>query len=244
MAYTIECEGLTKSYGEVAVLRGLDLRVEAGTVFALLGANGAGKTTTVRVLSTLVTPDGGRATVAGHDVVAAPRKVREAISLTGQHAAVDELLTAEENLRMLARLRHLRRPDVRRRCDALLERFDLAHIRDRRAGTFSGGMRRRLDIAVGLVTDPPVVFLDEPTTGLDPRSRRAVWETVEQLAQTGTTILLTTQYLEEADRLADRIAVLDGGRIAAEGTAAELKARYGAETLDDVFMTVTEGSLA
>ena len=242
MPYTIECEGLTKSYGDVPVLRGLDLRVEGGSVFALLGANGAGKTTTIKILSTLTAPDGGRASVAGHDVVRAPRRVREAITLTGQHAAVDELLTAEENLLMLARLRHLRRPQARRRCEQLLERFDLGHVRDRRAGTFSGGTRRRLDIAVGLVTDPPVIFLDEPTTGLDPRSRRAVWETVEQLAATGATILLTTQYLEEADRLADRIAVLDGGRIAAEGTATALKRDHGAETLDDVFMTVTARS--
>jgi ABC-2 type transport system ATP-binding protein len=244
MRYTIEAEGLTKSYGSLPVLTGLDLRVEAGSVFALLGANGAGKTTTIKLLATLVSPDGGRATVAGHDVVRAPRQVREAISLTGQHAAVDELLTAEENLLMLARLRHLRRPQARRRCEELLERFDLHGARGRRAGTFSGGMRRRLDIAVGLVTDPPVIFLDEPTTGLDPRSRREVWATVEQLAGTGATILLTTQYLEEADRLADRVAVLDGGRVAAEGTAAELKERYGASTLDDVFMTLTAGSLA
>jgi ABC-2 type transport system ATP-binding protein len=244
MAYTIELEGLTKSYGDVPVLRGLDLRVEAGTVLALLGANGAGKTTTVRILATLTAPDGGRVRVAGHDVACDPRRVRQSISLIGQHAAVDELLTAEENLLMLARLRRLRRPQARQRCQQLLERFDLGHVRDRRAGTFSGGTRRRLDIAVGLVTDPPVILLDEPTTGLDPRSRRAVWETVEQLAATGATILLTTQYLEEADRLADRVAVLDGGRVAAEGTAAELKERYDAETLDDVFLSVTAGSVA
>jgi ABC-2 type transport system ATP-binding protein len=244
MAYTIEAEGLTKSYGDHHVLKGLDLRVEAGSVFALLGGNGAGKTTTVRILSTLVAPDGGRARIAGHDLVAEAGRVREAISLTGQHAAVDELLSAEENLMMLARLRHLRRAEARRRTEELLARFGLGDARRRRVGTYSGGMRRRLDIAVGLVTDPPVVFLDEPTTGLDPRSRRGVWETVEQLRDTGATVLLTTQYLEEADRLADRVAVLDGGRIVAEGSAAELKDRYSADSLDDVFMTITEGALA
>jgi ABC-2 type transport system ATP-binding protein len=240
MTYTIEISGLTKSFRGQPVLTGLDLTVRAGSVVALLGPNGAGKTTTVRILSTLLAADGGTARVAGHDVAAAPRRVRESIALTGQYAAVDEMLTGAENLLMMARLRHLRRPAARRRVAELLERFDLGEAAGRRVATYSGGMRRRLDLAMSQVTSPPVVFLDEPTTGLDPRSRRDVWASVGELVRAGTTVLLTTQYLEEADVLADRIAVVDGGRVIAEGTAAELKSRAGAATLDDVFLTLTE----
>jgi ABC-2 type transport system ATP-binding protein len=237
MTYTIETTGLAKAFGGRPVLDGLDLRVRAGTVFALLGPNGAGKTTTIRILSTLLRADGGRALVAGHDVAAAPADVRRAISLTGQYASVDRRLTGRENLRMMARLRHFPRADARRRASDLLSRFGLSEAADRRAGTYSGGMARRLDLAMSLVSDPAVLFLDEPTTGLDPRSRRDVWAAVTSLRDEGVTVLLTTQYLEEADRLADRIAVLDGGRIAAEGTADELKA--GGRTLEDVFLEVT-----
>jgi ABC-2 type transport system ATP-binding protein len=232
MRYAIEATGLRKSFGDVAVLRGLDLRVQPGSVLALLGANGAGKTTTVRILSTLLAADGGTATVAGHDVARAPEGVRSAISLTGQYAAVDEMLTGEENLRMMARLRHLGRRAARRRTAALLERFDLVAARDRRVSTYSGGMRRRLDLAMSLVSNPPVIFLDEPTSGLDPRGRRDTWDAVAGLRASGVTVLLTTQYLEEADRLADRIAVLDGGRVVAEGSAEELKAAIGSETVE------------
>jgi ABC-2 type transport system ATP-binding protein len=242
MAYTIEANELTKSFRGRPVLTGLDLRVKAGTVFALLGPNGAGKTTTVRILSTLLAADGGTARVAGHDVAAEPRRVRGAIGLTGQNAAVDGMLTGEENLLMMARLRHLRRAAARRRVAELLERLDLGDAARRRVATYSGGMRRRLDLAMSQLTTPPVVFLDEPTTGLDPRSRRDVWDAVGELTDAGTTVLLTTQYLEEADRLADRVAVMDGGRIVAEGSAAELKAHVGGETLDDVFLTLTERS--
>ncbi len=235
MAYTIEARGLTKAFGATQVLEGLDLRIEAGEVFALLGPNGAGKTTTVRILATLLAPDGGSATVAGHDVVESPRNVREAISLTAQESAVDGLLTGAENLRMMARLRKLPRGEQRARTAELLERLDLSEAADRRVATYSGGMRRRLDLAMSLISRPQVIFLDEPTTGLDPRSRAAVWDAVMQLAADGTTILLTTQYLEEADRLADRIAVVSNGRIAAEGTAAELKARIADETVELFF---------
>jgi ABC-2 type transport system ATP-binding protein len=235
MAYTIEIDELTKSFGELRVLAGLDLAVEQGSVFALLGPNGAGKTTTVRILSTLLKADSGDVRVAGFDVARDPDAVRRALSLTGQYAAVDEVLTARENLRLMARLRHLPRAERRRRTDDLIERFGLGGAVDRRVASFSGGMKRRLDLAMSLVSDPTVVVLDEPTTGLDPRSRRDVWDAVSELARGGATVLLTTQYLEEADVLADRIAVVDHGRVVAEGSADELKARFGSETVELFF---------
>ncbi|WP_030275366.1 ATP-binding cassette domain-containing protein [Streptomyces sp. NRRL B-24484] len=221
----VTATGLRKSYGGKTVLDGIDLHIPAGSVFALLGPNGAGKTTTVQILSTLVAADGGTARVAGHDVAGSPAGVRAAIGVTGQFAALDNLLTAEENLLLMADLLRLGRREGRARTRELLERFDIADVAQQRAAAFSGGMRRRLDLAMTLVGDPRVIFLDEPTTGLDPRSRRTMWETVRALVAGGTTVFLTTQYLEEADQLADRIAVLDGGRIVAEGTADELKAR-------------------
>ncbi|WP_349863248.1 ATP-binding cassette domain-containing protein [Leifsonia sp. WHRI 6310E] len=228
----IEIRGLRKAFGAQTVLDGIDLRVEAGSVFALLGPNGAGKTTLISILSTLVDPDGGTATVCGHDVVADREGVKESISLTGQSAAVDGVLTGEENLRMMARLSGYTAAGARRRASELLESFDLAGSARKRVATYSGGMRRRLDLALSLVATPPVIFLDEPTTGLDTRSRQALWDIIDGLARAGTTILLTTQYLEEADHLADRIAVLDHGTIVAEGTAAELKALVGGEVVE------------
>jgi ABC-2 type transport system ATP-binding protein len=235
MAYTIEIGELKKSFGSLRVLTGLDLAVEEGSVFALLGPNGAGKTTTVRILSTLLKADSGEVRVAGFDVAREPDEVRRALSLTGQYAAVDEVLTARENLSLMARLRHLPRATRRRRVDELIERFGLAEAADRRVGSYSGGMKRRLDLAMSLVSEPKVVVLDEPTTGLDPRSRRDVWDAVSELARGGATVLLTTQYLEEADVLADRIAVIDLGRVVAEGSADELKARFGSETVELFF---------
>ncbi|RPK61485.1 Daunorubicin/doxorubicin resistance ATP-binding protein DrrA [Streptomyces sp. ADI96-02] len=244
--YAIEARGLGKSYGDpaVRVLDSVDLRVERGTVFALLGPNGAGKTTCVRVLATLTTADAGVARVAGYDVVAERAAVRRAISLTGQFAAVDETQTGEENLRMTARLTGLSRAAARRRAEELLVRFDLTDAARRLVRTYSGGMRRRLDLAAGLVgsPEPGVFFLDEPTTGLDPRSRRQLWQVVRELAGRGATVLLTTQYLEEADRLADRIALLHQGRIAAEGTAGALKSRVAGHRLDLV-LTSRQGYL-
>jgi len=228
----IEIRGLRKAFGAQTVLDGIDLRVEAGSVFALLGPNGAGKTTLISILSTLVDPDSGTATVCGHDVVADREGVKESISLTGQSAAVDGVLTGEENLRMMARLSGYTAAGARRRASELLESFDLAGSARKRVATYSGGMRRRLDLALSLVATPPVIFLDEPTTGLDTRSRQALWDIIDGLARAGTTILLTTQYLEEADHLADRIAVLDHGTIVAEGTAAELKALVGGEVVE------------
>ena len=228
----IEAIALEKSYGDVRVLDGVDLRVERGTVFALLGPNGAGKTTTVRILSTLVPPDAGGARVAGFDVVADRRRVRRAISLTGQYATLDEVQTGEENLRMMGRLSGLSGPAARARAADLLVRFDLADAARRRVGAYSGGMRRRLDVAASLVGRPEGIFLDEPTTGLDLRSRQAMWDVVADLVGAGVTVFLTTQYLEEADVLADRIAVIDHGRIVAEGTAAELKRRVADQRLD------------
>jgi ABC-2 type transport system ATP-binding protein len=216
--------GMRKSFGANTALAGLDLEVSQGSIFALLGPNGAGKTTLVRILATLMAPEAGKATVAGHDVVREPREVRKAISLTGQFAAVDELLTGEENLRMMGRLLHLSRGTVKQRAHELLERFDLLDAARRPVRTYSGGMRRRLDVAISLLGTPRVLFLDEPTTGLDPRSRNAVWELVREQVAGGVTVLLTTQYLEEADQLADRIAVIDRGKVIASGRPEELKA--------------------
>ncbi|MFI5983749.1 ATP-binding cassette domain-containing protein [Streptomyces sp. NPDC051555] len=231
-ALGIHATGLTKSYGALRVLDGIDLAVPRGTVLALLGPNGAGKTTTVRILATLTAADSGTARVAGHDTATARSRVRERIALTGQFAAVDELLTGAETLRMMGRLAGLAPLAARIRAEELLDRFDLADAGGRTAKTYSGGMRRRLDLAASLVSRPEVVFLDEPTTGLDPRSRQGMWELVRELRAHGTTVLLTTQYLEEADQLADRVAVLSGGRIAAEGTPAELKSRVAGHRLD------------
>jgi ABC-2 type transport system ATP-binding protein len=228
----IEATGLEKSYGALRVLGGVDIDVPPGSVYALLGPNGAGKTTTVRILATLLRPDAGTARVAGHDVVTERPLVRRAISLTGQDVAIDELQTGAENLRMMARLCRLPKARARERATELLERFDLRDAGDRRVGTYSGGMRRRLDLAVSLIVRPAVLFLDEPTTGLDPRSRQAVWDVVTGLTRDGVTVFLTTQYLEEADRLADRVAVMDGGKIVAEGTPAELKQQVAGHRLD------------
>jgi ABC-2 type transport system ATP-binding protein len=217
----IHVEGLTKSYKKLDVLRGVDFDVARGSIFALLGSNGAGKTTIVSILATLLRADSGTARVNGFDVAAQGDKVRDSISLTGQFAAVDEILTGRENLVLVARLRHLKNPETI--ADGLLERFDLVQAAARRVGTYSGGMRRRLDIAMSLIGNPPVIFLDEPTTGLDPQGRVEVWKAVKDLADHGTTVLLTTQYLDEAEELADRIAILHEGRILVNGTLAELK---------------------
>lgn len=220
-APAIRVQGVTKAFKDLQVLRGVDFEVERGSIFALLGSNGAGKTTLVRILSTLLKADGGSATVHGVDVASAPNDVRDAISLTGQFAAVDEILTGRENLVLVAKLRHLKDPGSV--ADDLLARFSLTDAGGRRAGTYSGGMRRRLDIAMSLIGNPPVIFLDEPTTGLDPQARIEVWDTVKELAKGGTTVLLTTQYLDEAEQLADRIAILHEGTIIQNGTLAELK---------------------
>jgi ABC-2 type transport system ATP-binding protein len=219
----IAATGLRKSYGDTMVLDGVDLEVAEGTVFALLGPNGAGKTTMVQILSTLIGADGGEMRVAGHDLATDPGAVRAAIGVTGQYSAVDKFLTGEENLILMADLHHLGRREGRRRAAELLERFDLVEAAKKTAAAYSGGMRRRLDLAMTLVGDPRVIFLDEPTTGLDPRSRRTMWQIIRDLVAGGVTIFLTTQYLEEADELADRIAFLDHGRLIAEGTADELK---------------------
>jgi ABC-2 type transport system ATP-binding protein len=228
----VETARLHKSYGKVQALRGVDLRVETGSVFGLLGPNGAGKTTAVRILTTLLLPDEGSARVAGFDVVRDAKKVRERIGLAGQYAAVDENLTGFENLEMVGRLYHLARAQARERARELLDSFELSDAGGRLVRTYSGGMRRRLDLAAALVARPPVLFLDEPTTGLDIRSRIDLWDAIEVLVSAGTTLLLTTQYLDEADRFADRIAVIDQGLVIAEGTPGELKAQVGGERLD------------
>lgn len=242
--YVIEAKGLTKSYGTNNVLRGIDLKVPRGTMLALLGPNGAGKTTTVRILSTLLKYDGGTVTVEGHDVKQDADKVRSVIGLTGQSAAVDELLTGRENLEMMGRLYRLTPASAKARAQELLEDFDLVKAGERPAKTYSGGMRRRLDLAVSLIATPPIIFLDEPTTGLDPRSRLSMWDIINKLKDGGTTILLTTQYLEEADQLADRIVVIDGGKVIAEGTAAELKSKVGKDRLELTFDDIQTMELA
>lgn len=231
MPYTVDAVDIRKSFGNHVVLDDATLAIETGSVLALLGPNGAGKTTMVRVLATLIRPDAGTATIAGHDLLTDPMAVKRSISLTGQYAAVDEKLTGRENLVMMARLLHLPRSEARRRADELLAAFDLFDVRDRRASTYSGGMKRRLDLAISMIERPRLLFLDEPTTGLDPRSREQLWSSVRLLVEEGVTILLTTQYLEEADQLADTIAMLDRGRIVARGTADELKARIGTEVV-------------
>ncbi|GAA2228585.1 daunorubicin resistance protein DrrA family ABC transporter ATP-binding protein [Promicromonospora sukumoe] len=237
----IEVAGLHKSYGDHHVLDGVDLAVPAGSVYALLGPNGAGKTTMVNVLSTLLAADAGTVRVAGHDVRREPARVRSAIGVTGQFSAIDMFLTGRENLRLMADLSHLDKRAAVRDVATLLGRFDLTDAADRRALTWSGGMQRRLDLAMTLITRPRLIFLDEPTTGLDPRSRRAVWQVVREQVADGVTVLLTTQYLEEADALADRVGVLDAGTLVAEGTPAELKAQVpgDAPSLDDVFLALT-----
>ena len=242
---TIHVQGLEKSYTKLRVLRGVDFDVARGTIFALLGSNGAGKTTVVNILSTLLSPDAGTATVNGFDLAAQGAQVRESISLTGQFAAVDDILTGRENLVLVARLRHLKAPGPI--ADDLLARFQLTDAAQRRVSTYSGGMRRRLDIAMSLIGNPPVIFLDEPTTGLDPQARLEVWQAVRELAGSGTTVLLTTQYLDEAEQLADQIAILHQGRIIASGTLAELKQLFPpAEveyvekqpSLEDIFLAI------
>ncbi len=231
MTYTVDAVGITKSFGNHQVLDQVDLCVEDGRVLALLGPNGAGKTTLVRILATLIRPDAGTATVAGHDLLNDPLGVKKSISLTGQFAAVDELLTGRENLELMARLRRVPRRDVASRVEELLAGFELGAAADRRVATYSGGMTRRLDLAISMIEPPRLLFLDEPTTGLDPRSREQLWDTVRRLVADGVTVLLTTQYLEEADQLADTIALLDSGRIVAQGSAEELKSSLGAEVV-------------
>ena len=228
----IRVEGLTKRFGDVIALDGIDLEVPARTVFGLLGPNGAGKTTAIRILSTILEPDAGRAEVLGRDVVREAKEVRREIGLAGQYATVDANLTGRENLRLIGRLVHLPRREIARRSDALLERFELTDAADRPVRTYSGGMRRRVDLAAALVNRPPVLFLDEPTTGLDPYSRNEVWDMVGELVGDGTTVVLTTQYLEEADRLASRVAVVDHGRVIADDTPAQLKAQLGSTVIE------------
>lgn len=233
----IEARNLRKSYGKNKVIDGIDLTIKRGTMLALLGPNGAGKTTTVRILSTLLKADSGSVTIEGFDVNRDADKVRSVIGLTGQSAAVDEMLTGRENLIMMGRLYHLTAKSAKIRAEELLNDFDLVHAANRTLKTYSGGMRRRLDLAISLIATPPVIFLDEPTTGLDPRSRIAMWNIINNLKAAGTTILLTTQYLEEADQLADQIIVIDGGKVIAEGTATSLKAKIGNDRLELTFKT-------
>jgi ABC-2 type transport system ATP-binding protein len=235
----IEVVGITKAYGDLEVLRGVDLAVATGTVYALLGPNGSGKTTLVRILSTLITADDGDARIAGHDVRTQPDAVRRSIGVTGQFSAIDELLTGRENLRLMADLAHLPAREATVRVDDLLVRFGLTGAAGRRGATYSGGMKRRLDLAMTLVSRPRLIFLDEPTTGLDPRSRRELWQIVREQVAAGVTVFLTTQYLEEADQLAHTVGLLDEGRLVATGTPAELKAQAGGGTLDDVFLALT-----
>jgi ABC-2 type transport system ATP-binding protein len=234
MADAIVAEGLVKTYGAVRALDGLDLRAAEGTVLGLLGPNGAGKTTCVRIFTTLLRPDRGRVLVRGIDVLAHPQRVRPIIGLSGQYAAVDENLTGYENLEMIGRLYQLGKPKARARARELLERFELVDAADRPVKTYSGGMRRRLDLAGALITSPPIIFLDEPTTGLDPRSRLGMWDVINERVRSGVTLLLTTQYLEEADRLCDEIVVIDHGRAIAQGTPADLKRKVGGERLEVV----------
>ena len=236
--YAIQVKGLTKAYGKTPVLTGVDFEVKRGTMLALLGPNGAGKTTTVRILSTLLKFDSGSVKVAGHDVAKEADQVRNKIGLTGQSAAVDELLTGRENLVMMGRLYRLTKTSAKARAEELLEEFDLVKAAGHHAKTYSGGMRRRLDLAVSLIAAPPIIFLDEPTTGLDPRSRLAMWDIIKTLMERGTTILLTTQYLEEADQLADQIVVIDDGKVIAEGTAPELKRKVGKDRLELTFKDI------
>jgi ABC-2 type transport system ATP-binding protein len=236
--YSISVENLTKSYGSNVVLRNINFKVEQGTMLALLGPNGAGKTTIVRILSTLLEQDDGQITISGFDLVKQAANVRNVIGLTGQSAAVDELLTGRENLVMMGRLYRLTTRSAKSRANELLFEFDLVKAADRQAKTYSGGMRRRLDLAVSLIATPPIIFLDEPTTGLDPRSRLAMWDIIRKLMANGTTILLTTQYLEEADQLADQIIVIDGGKVIANGTSKELKSKVGKDRLELTFMDV------
>lgn len=235
--YAIQAKGLQKSYGSNHVLKGIDIKVKRGTMLALLGPNGAGKTTTVRILSTLLSFDEGAVTIDGYDVATQQDAVRGVIGLTGQSAAVDELLTGRENLIMMGRLYRLTKDSAKARAEELLQDFDLMAAADRPLKTYSGGMRRRLDLAVSLIATPPIIFLDEPTTGLDPRSRIAMWDIINKLKDNGATILLTTQYLEEADHLADQIVVIDGGKVIAEGTAKELKSQVGNDRLELTFAT-------
>ena len=232
--HAILAEGVRKNYGEKRALDGFDLTVPKGTVYGLLGPNGAGKTTAVRILATLLRPDGGRAEITGLDVATRPRQVRRRIGLAGQHAAVDEVLTGRQNLRMFGRLFHLGRRRAAERADELLEKFDLVEAADKGVKQYSGGMRRRLDLAASMILAPDVLFLDEPTTGLDPRGRNEVWESVRSLVAQGTTVLLTTQYLDEADQLADRIAVIDRGRVIADGTPGSLKRLIGGDRIEVV----------
>jgi ABC-2 type transport system ATP-binding protein len=237
--YAISVKGLRKSFKNLTVLDGIDFDIKKGTIFALLGPNGAGKTTTINILSTLLLPDKGTVRISGFDVVKEVDKVRSLIGLTGQYAALDEYLTGKENLQMIGRLYHLSNRDIKQRTQELLELFDLVDAADRAVKTYSGGMRRRLDLAVSLIASPPIIFLDEPTTGLDPRSRLIMWDTIKQLAESGTTILLTTQDMDEADHLASRILVLNGGKIIAEGTSDKLKQMVGPERLEITFINAS-----